>query len=180
MTRTPHPLPGAFANVPDPRLAELALQLAPDEQVVAVLETDLDLNLVFSPGQVVLTNRRLLARSPGDAGWAAWPLRSGLSLQHHDHAGVGTLALHDAAARLACWRFTLAHNVAALRLNDRFAEQLAAHLTGQPVEHTDETVCPTCKAPLEPDQEACPICSRELHEAPSTWTLFRLWRFARP
>ena len=180
MTRTPHSLPGPFANAPDAWQAELPLQLAPDEQVVAELETDLDVHLVFSPGQVVLTNRRLLALSPGDADWAAWPLRPGLSLQHHDHAGVGTLELHDATSRLACWRFTLAHNVAALRLNDRFAEQLAAHLSGQPVEHRDEAVCPTCKTPLEPDQEECPICSRELHEAPSTWTLFRLWRFARP
>ena len=180
MTRTPHPLLGPFPNAPDAWQAELPLQLAPEEQVVAALETDLDVHLVFSPGQVVLTNRRLLARSPGDADWTAWPLRPGLSLQHHDHAGVGTLELHDATARLACWRFTLAHNVAALRLNDRFAAQLASHLSGQPVEHTDETVCPTCKALLEPDQEECPICSRELHEVPSTWTLFRLWRFARP
>jgi ATP-binding cassette subfamily B protein len=26
----------------------------------------------------------------------------------------------------------------------------------------------------------CPICAREIHTPPSTWTLFRLWRFARP
>ncbi|MBI3432415.1 MAG: ATP-binding cassette domain-containing protein [Hydrogenophilales bacterium] len=180
MTRTRHSLPSPFANAPDVWQAELAPLLARDEQVVATLETDLDVHLAFSPGQVVLTDRRLLARSPGDEDWAVWPLRPGLSLQHHDHAGVGTLELHDAISRLACWRFTLAHNVAALRLHDRFAEHLAARLTGQPVEPLDEAACPTCKAPLPPDQEECPICSRELHEAPSTWTLFRLWRFARP
>ena len=180
MTRMPTSHLGSFANIPAAWQAELTLQLAPDEQVVATLETDLDMRLVFSAGWVVLTNRRLLARSSGDGGWAVWPLKPGLSLQHHDHAGVGTLELHDAISRLACWRFTLAHNVAALRLNDRFAEQLAAHLTGQPVAVKEEAVCPTCKAPLEPDQEECPVCSRELHEAPSTWTLFRLWRFANP
>ncbi|HWU84808.1 MAG TPA: ABC transporter ATP-binding protein, partial [Rhodocyclaceae bacterium] len=46
---------------------------------------------------------------------------------------------------------------------------------------TEEVVaCPTCKALLEPGQEECPICTRELQTPPSTWTLFRLWRFARP
>ena len=180
MTRTPHSLPGPLANAPDAWQVELQPQLAPGERVVATLETDLDMRLAFFRGLVVLTNHRLLARSPGRGDWEAWPFMPGLSMLHHDHAGVGTLELHDATSRLACWRFTLAHNVAALRLNDRFAEQLTAQLSGQPVAHKDELTCPTCKAPLPPDQEECPICSRELHEAPSTWTLFRLWRFARP
>jgi ATP-binding cassette subfamily B protein len=180
MTRIPNPLPGSFANVPEAWQAELKQQLAPAEQVVAALELDLDTHLVFSSGLVVLTNLRLLSRSPGRGDWEDWAFKPGLSMRHDDHAGVGTLELHDATSRLACWRFTLGHNVAALRLNDRFAEQLTAQLSGQPVVHRDETVCPTCKAPLEPDQEECPICSRERHEAPSTWTLFRLWRFAQP
>jgi ATP-binding cassette subfamily B protein len=34
--------------------------------------------------------------------------------------------------------------------------------------------------PLPPDQEECPACSSENLTAPSTWTLFRLWRFAKP
>ena len=179
MTRISNPLPGSFTNASEAWQAELNQQLAPAEQVVATLEPDLDAHLAFSPGRVVLTNLRLLSKAPG-GDWEAWPFRPGMALQHHDHAGVGTLELHDAAARLACWRFTLGHNVAALRLHDHFAAQLTAHLSGQPVEAQEEAVCPTCKAPLEPDEEECPICSRELHEAPPTWTLFRLWRFARP
>jgi ATP-binding cassette subfamily B protein len=176
----PHPIPGSFANAAEAWQAELNSRLLPAEQAIATLELDLDSHLVFSRGWVVLTNQRLLARSPGGEDWTAWAFKPGLSLQHADHAGVGTLELHDATSRLACWRFTLAHNVAALRLSDRFAEQLGARLSGQPVPPPDEAVCPTCKAPLAPDQEECPLCSRELREAPSTWTLFRLWRFARP
>jgi ATP-binding cassette subfamily B protein len=176
----PHPIPGSFANAAEAWQAELNSRLLPAEQAIATLELDLDSHLVFSRGWVVLTNQRLLARSPGGEDWTAWAFKPGLSLQHADHAGVGTLELHDATSRLACWRFTLAHNVAAQRLSDRFAEQLGARLSGQPVPPPDEAVCPTCKAPLAPDQEECPLCSRELREAPSTWTLFRLWRFARP
>ncbi len=180
MIRTPPPLPGAFASATDTWQAELDVRLAAGEPIVATLEPDLDAHLAFAAERLVLTDRRLLARSAGDAGWADWPLRPGLSLQHHDHAGVGTLELHDTASRLASWRFTLVHNGAALRLADRFAAELAAHLSGQPVPAPDETVCPACKTPLPPDQTECPLCSRELHEAPSTWTLFRLWRFAGP
>ena len=180
MTLTSHPRPGPSASAPDAWPAGLSLQLAPGEQIVATLEPDLDARLAFATGWLALTNRRLLARSPGDEAWTAWPLQPGLSLQHHDHAGVGTLELHDTSSRLASWRFTLAHNGAALRLADRFAAELTAHLSGRPVPSPDETLCPTCKAPLPPDQDECPVCGRELHEAPSTWTLFRLWRFARP
>ena len=176
MTRTPPPRPGAAAAWQ----ADLDAQLAPGEPVVATLEPDLDAHLAFAAGRLVLPDRRLLARSAGDTGWADWPLRPGLSLQHHDHAGVGTLELHDTSSRLASWRFTLAHNGAALRLADRFTAELAAHLSGQPVPAPDESLCPTCGTPLPPDQPECLLCSRELHEAPSTWTLFRLWRFAGP
>ena len=166
-----------LSNQPDP---DLAGQLAPDEQIVATLETDLDTHLAFAAGRVVLTDRRVLARSPGSTDWTAWPLEPGLFMLHHDHAGVGTLELHDARARLAVWRFTLGRNVAAVRLQDRFTEQQATRQTGTSTAPQEEVACPTCGAPLEPDQEECPVCSRELHEAPSTWTLFRLWRFARP
>lgn len=180
MTRMPTALSGSSANAPEVWQAELNQQLSPTEQIVATLELDLDARLAFSPGLLVLTSLRLLARSPDHEDWVAWSFKTGMSLRHSDHAGVGTLELHDASSRLACWRFTLGHNVAALRLTDRFTEQLTAHLSGLPVPPQEEAVCPTCKAPLAPDQEECPICSRELHEAPSTWTLFRLWRFARP
>src|SRR5512139_1118194 len=180
MTRMPTAHPGPSANVPEAWLAALNPRLAPDEHVIATLEPDLDAYLAFSSGLVALTNQRLLARTAGRDEWKAWAFKPGMTLRHHDHAGVGTLELHDATSRLACWRFTLGHNVAALRLNDRFTEQSAARLSGQPVAVREEAACPTCGAPLEHDQEECPICSRELHEIPSTWTLFRLWRFARP
>ncbi|MGD9788825.1 MAG: ABC transporter ATP-binding protein, partial [Sulfuricellaceae bacterium] len=31
-----------------------------------------------------------------------------------------------------------------------------------------------------PVQDECPVCNNEIHTPPSTWTLFRLWRFAKP
>jgi ATP-binding cassette subfamily B protein len=168
-----------ISSLPDVWQPEVQSQLASDEELLAWLEVDLDARLHFNRGLVVVTNRRLLARAPEENDWRDWIFRSGLVLQHHDHAGVGSLELHDDQARLASWRYTLGQNIAALRLIDQFERQQESRLSGQPVAH-EETVCPKCKAPLEPDQEECPICTREIHTPPSTWTLFRLWRFARP
>ncbi|HEY0848215.1 MAG TPA: ABC transporter ATP-binding protein [Noviherbaspirillum sp.] len=154
--------------------------LHPGETPVASVELDLDASLHFAPGLIVATDRRLLARNPGDKEWKEWPYRQHLSLMHHDHAGVGTLELIDDKSRLASWRYTLGHNPDALRLIDHFEQQREAALTGEPVPTPEQVVCPSCKAPLPADQEECPICTREIHTPPSTWTLFRLWRFARP
>ncbi len=129
---------------------------------------------------MAVTERRLLARAPGETEWREWTWRSGLTLTHHDHAGVGHLQLLDEQGLLASWRFTLGQNLHAIRVLDHFREQLDSHVSGEPVKVAEQNVCPSCKAPLEPEQEECPICTKVLYTPPSTWTLFRLWRFARP
>jgi len=147
------------------------------ENVLATLEVDLDEHLRFAQGHLTLTASRLLGAG------SAWALRPDLSLRHHDHAGVGTLELHDPSGRLAVWRFTLAQNVQALRLVRLFEhrlEQLAHAGHAHDDDEGDPTRCPTCHAPLPPDSDDCAICSRELTTPPSTWVLLRLWRFARP
>ena len=166
-------LPGRWA-------AEVETQLAADEKIQAWLEIDLDARLKFAKGLVAITNQRLIAKAPDDAQWGSWPLRAGLKLNHLDHAGVGTLELSDDQGRLAAWRYTLAHNLAALRIITEFDLHLASKLSGLPVQRADDDFCPKCKAPLEPGADECAICNRESTVAPSTWTLFRLWRFARP
>ncbi|KQN70727.1 ABC transporter [Duganella sp. Leaf61] len=140
----------------------------------------MDQQLRFAKGVVVITNTRLLARAPGQEQWQAWPFSFDLSLEHHDHAGVGHLELVSARGRLAAWRFTLGQNLQAIRLVEHFAAQRDSHSSGEPVISDDTNVCPSCKAPLEPDQEECPVCTKVVYTPPSTWTLFRLWRFARP
>ncbi|MGE5649678.1 MAG: ABC transporter transmembrane domain-containing protein, partial [Bacillota bacterium] len=158
----------------------LESQLAEGESAVACLELDLDTRLHFNAGLLVVTERRLLAKAPGADDWQSWPLCQGLELAHHDHAGVGTLELHDAHARLAGWRYTLGRNPAALRLIEHFDAQRDAAVSGTPVTPPEQALCPSCMAALPPDQEECPVCTKEIHTPPSTWTLFRLWRFARP
>ena len=155
-------------------------QLHVDENVVAVLQVDLNRRLSFVFGLVVLTNRRLLSVSGSGEAWQQWPFSDGLHLEHHDHAGIGHLDLHDAQGLLCTWRFTLGQNLHAVRLADQFQIQLQSHTSGLAPALAPDNVCPSCKAPLAPDQEECAVCAKVVHTPPSTWTLLRLWRFARP
>ena len=156
------------------------MQLLPKENVLATLEVDLDSRLHFVKGLVLVTNERLLSRIDGESDWKQWTYQAGLTLQHHDHAGVGHLNLLDRNGLLATWRFTLGQNLQAIRVVDQFQARLRSHLSGHPMVQALKDVCPNCKAPLEPDQEECPVCTKVVHTPPSTWTLLRLWRFARP
>ena len=146
---------------------------------------DLSHDLRFSPSSLVLTDTRLLAldgtTSAPDA--QSWPLRPDLQLRMSDHAGVGTLELHDGQQRLALWRFTLQHQAQALRLQLRFAALCAAlgtdqwHAVRTP---TPTPCCPDCGQTLPPDSDECPACARQPQEKSSTWVLLRVGRFAKP
>ena len=150
------------------------------ENVLAALEVDLDARLHFVKAWLVITNQRILSRAHATAEWQSWPCLPGLALKHFDHAGVGHLELLDGTGLLHTWRFTLGQNLHAIRLVDQFQAQLDHALHGKPLALALGNVCPSCKAPLESDQEECPICTKVVHTPPSTWTLFRLWHFAKP
>jgi len=169
----------SLTELPDRWRTELPA-LAPEENVLSALEVDLDSKLHFNKGLVLLTERRIMARAPGETVWRDWTYRAGMSLKLHDHAGVGHLELVDDTQRLAAWRFTLGQNLLAIRLSENFPRLLEAHVHGKTLQNIEQNSCPTCKAPLEADQEECPVCTKVVHTPPSTWTLFRLWRFAKP
>jgi len=167
------PLPEAWQPV-------VEAQLVKEEKVLAWLEIDLNTSLHFGKGLIVLTDRRLLARTGDTPEWQSQPLREGLRLTRRDHAGVGSLELFDATGRLAHWRYTLGQDVAAGRLIDHVNRQLDFVVTGVAPTPPAQAVCPKCETPLLAGQDECPVCSKEELTPPSTWTLFRLWRFARP
>lgn len=164
---TKHAIPVAWQDA--------SIQLGKDEIILAHLELDLDLSLHFVPGIVILTNLRLMSRSRSAANWQTWPHHVDLALKHHDHAGVATLELHDATARLAIWRYTLAHNPEALSLIAQFEQQRKAIASG--------AITPVPKAAAENDEES-PDPDSEVGNAPDeevpAASLFRLWRFAKP
>ncbi|MES2351131.1 MAG: ABC transporter ATP-binding protein [Pseudomonadota bacterium] len=168
------------SELPERWRSEIQAQLSQGENVVSALEVDLDEQLRFSKGIILVTGTRVLARAPGRNDWQSWPFDHDLALKHHDHAGVGHLELINASGRLGAWRFTLGQNLQAIRLVEQFDAHRDSHATGVPVLPEEKNICPSCKAPLEPEQEECPICTKVVYTPPSTWTLFRLWRFAKP
>ena len=158
---------------------ELPARLGPGEELLATVPIDLDAQLRYTAGLLALTGRRLLAWSAETADWREWAWRDGLSLHRSDHAGVGCIELHGPGERLARWRYTLEHDGAALRLVDRF--QAGAEPGPGKTPAAEAATCPRCHLPIPPGEFDCPACSGEEPEKPpSTWTLLRLWRFARP
>ncbi|NYT62956.1 ABC transporter ATP-binding protein [Alcaligenaceae bacterium] len=153
-------------ELPEPWRTSLNDRLSERETVLAWLMPDLDPHLHFANSIVVVTDRQLLAKGPGNADWQAWSFEPGLALTHHDHAGVGTLELRDPKSRLAIWRYTLGHHAAALELLARFERQRDLKLGAG-------------HAPLR-EPETRPDSMPHKLAPSSTWALLRLWRFARP
>ena len=172
------PLPG----IPEAWQAEVHTLLQPQENVSAGLEVDLDGKLFFAKSLVILTDQRVLFGSGVQKTWQSWPLQPDLRLKLSDHAGVGTLALVSPTGLLAVWRFTLGLQSAAARWVAQFEKQ-QAQLSGNgtPLQQSvSVAVCPVCQAVMREDDDECPSCGREDLAPPSTWTLLKLWRFAKP
>ena len=168
------------------------------ENVLAWLEVDLNGELKFKKNLVILTDQRVISTDEAQKSWNFYPVSSDLSLRVMDHAGVGTLALHQGARRLAAWRFTLGLEAAVLRWKLRFENQQLpsspnASFLGKSLQGAEDEVfaepvvgamrhvlCPVCQNVVDEADEECPVCLEKEQAPPSTWTLFKLWRFAKP
>jgi len=123
----------------------------------AWIELDLDAGLRFNKS-LLLINGDFLVWVNGSQ-CQSWPIEAGLDLSHSDHAGVGCLRLQQGDTLLATWHYTLAVNPQALRLQAAFRNE----------QHASQTLFS-----LLSDEDALD------DKPPSTWTLLKLWRFARP
>jgi len=168
------------STLPTAWAVEIKSLLEPGEKILAWLEPDLDSNLFFAPGILLLTPSRLVARESMAHGWVVFPITSTQTLQHRDHAGVGTIELFDEALRLGVWRHTLGMAPAVGRLSEIFSQlkQKLADPLHAPA--ASAASCPTCGTPFALDQDECAVCDTEAAGPSDTWALLRLARFARP
>ena len=170
------------------------------ENVLAWLEVDLNDELIFKKTLVILTDQRVISADEVQKNWNSWPLSPDLTLRVVDHAGVGTLALQQGGVRLGAWRFTLGLEAAVLRWKLGFENHLLgqaqpASFLGQslvsPLASADDWVepgigqmrhvlCPVCQSVVDAADEECANCLDKEQAQTSTWTLFKLWRFAKP
>jgi ATP-binding cassette subfamily B protein len=179
--------------VPDEWHAQVQSRLQAGETASAWALLDLDEALKFNKTGLILTERRVVFASLDEKNARSIPLAAGQRLRQTDHAGVGQLELTDAQGRLAVWRFTLGLQEAVSRWVAQFEAQqhqqgLSADAwptdpVGRPQQSVHAAafaVCPVCQSHLGEADDECPACSREDLNPPSTWTLLKLWRFARP
>ncbi len=150
------------------------------DSILAWVELDLDDAMRFE--------KSLLCVIPSGLFWTDgthsefWPISSGAHLFQGDHAGVGYLKLESEVSLLRLWRFTLAVNPQILRLQGAYKQLVSGSQTMNEsgASEYDKQVCPVCLSPKPANSEACPSCDPEDDAPPSTLTLFKLWRFARP
>ncbi|HEY0878055.1 MAG TPA: ABC transporter ATP-binding protein [Zeimonas sp.] len=188
-------IPSAARPAGDPFPAEWRREIAvqsPDAAPLAVLawvELDLDARLRYGRGVLVLTSSALWSFTADGRAPASFPVVAGARLEITDHGGVGCLQLCNDGARVAMWRFTLARLAGVQRFAERF-EQAAASPSAAAAAAADPAAVAAQPARLEAAQatdESETVETNETGDAaaspderPSTWTLFRIWRFARP
>src|SRR5438093_1619602 len=107
-------------GIPEPFQARFRAYAAENESPVAWLQTDLNAELRYAAGLVVLTNQRLISfptlngnHSAPVTGPKSWPLADLTSLHVEEHSGLGSLRLLSGETSLARWRYTAAQSAAA-------------------------------------------------------------------
>jgi len=166
--------PFLLPALPDAWRSAALSQLQNGEVIHGWFETDLDENLRFVDGLVLLTDRRVLSAQTSAQGagatairaanWKTVRLTEAANLRAKERNGLGSLELLNANGRLACWRYTGSHARAAHELADQFDSVRRGLPVDLPM--PEETPGPGGLPPQPP-----PV---------STRTLLRLVRFARP
>lgn len=170
--------------------AAIEKELAPGESVLAIVEPDLNAELHYARGVVVLTDKRVLVGdavevrdlkplAPLDSAvWQAWPVTELASARASVVNGLGTLEFFSDEKRVSAVRYTAAQVVSANRFIQRFQRALRV-AKGEPEPVISATVCPSCGATLPPGESECPSCHAP-PEAVTSNVILRLSRFARP
>lgn len=182
------------AVVPPLWWTQAQAQLAPGEVTVAWFEPDLNEELEFAEGLLVLTDRRVFAAAPigksaGGASqntkvtWNSWQLNKVASLRAREAGGLGVLELLGHKKLEGMWHYTAAESSSATQFVSAYQRVASSAETktksAKPVVATVAAVCPSCGATIEPPQTVCEACTPSA-APPPVRSLWRLGRFARP
>lgn len=182
--------------------------LEPGEKILASCRFDLDADLRFTDGTILLTDRRLVSDAPASADGAAspdgtwsWRLHPSSRLDVHLRSAVGRIELSQHGRVVACWLFTAARAKAVHALEDALdargrGDAAAAARPGTAPSDAASPVAapaaPTSEPPHDLEQEehdtllAAGGRAIEAEDSEATGTigswraLFRVLAFARP
>src|ERR1039457_3596342 len=93
-----------------------------DEFILATFAPNLNQDLCFEHGVVVLTNQRIIHRQ-GENSWTPIDITETMLLRSRDSAGVKTLELVESGARHTAWHATLSQATAIHGFEEAFALQ---------------------------------------------------------
>ncbi len=175
-------------SFPAPFSELLQRQLNQGEAVISWLAPNLNPNLRFADGLVVLTEKRILSfeaqphsksdQSLADGNWQCWDLHSVAELRATDRAGLASLELIGPDRLLHTWRFS-SSKLPQARLFVQAWEALRRAEHGEKLFMAAPSVCPSCGVLMQPGQSVCAECAPAA--APDTTrSLWRLTRFAKP
>ncbi len=168
--------------------------ILPSENVLGWMQVDLDTNLNFNSGILICTQSRLIAienKQDTPVITQLLDLHRDVRVNYFDFAGVGNLEVLAANERLCHWRYTLKYqqegagfaqvvNRVCKSFNDTAPSlnRKDSFLEHNQLEVESPSACLTCSGPLDFRGE-CSTCTGQTEQQVS-WSLFRLWRFARP
>ena len=183
MSTRPSSIPDAWLNLPAQLRRAAEGELRPGESMLAWFEPDLNAELRFAQGLVVLTEQRVLSvdfDAGGAVQWRQWPLEPGTRLRTKEEGAAGALELLNERGRLTHWRFTPGRASAAHRLAARFH----ALREGGPADEEEEGeagewLCQGCGLPILPETSLCSACTAAAATRPAQ-SLLRLAPLARP
>ena len=98
---------------------ELGITFGDDESVLAMFAPNLNQDLCFEQGTVVLTNQRIIHRQ-GDAPWTAIEINGSMQLRSRELAGVQSIELQESGNCCAIWHSTLSQSVAVHAFEEAF------------------------------------------------------------
>ena len=155
MEKSPELKNGELAGFAAGQPPQDRFRLEPGEEMVAACRFDLDANLDFADGWIVLTDRRLLADAPASAdggpgrvtaaGVWAWPIDAATRLDVRIRTAVGRIELSQEKRVVARWLFTPARAKGVHALEDAFdahahgARRLREESAGRGPEPTAES-----------------------------------------
>ncbi len=149
------------------------------------LEVDLNKQLFFEKSLLILLSDaprkqfKIVQVSTDGKMIGEWSFGSEAHFQQYDHAGIGHIRLLEFEQEIESWHHTLSLNLAVNQFKEQFQNRSKSS-ESTALSLGNEVSCPYCQTPLLPNQEQCLVCDPENEIPPSTWTLFKLWRFAKP
>lgn len=177
-----HPASSSTSTSLPPALQrEVDARLESGETIRCFFEPDLDANLHFGNGLVVLTDRAIMARQPSAVGqaispWQRWDLQQIREVKKFDRTGLGILELVGEASLIQAFRFTAGNTSSAALLVSQFKLAQAGKTEETEV---SASICPSCGGSMLVGQMVCSNCAPTA--APDTGrSLWRLTRFAKP